>query len=236
MTRKKSVKDAPEEKKSFWTTLPGILTAIAGLITAITGLVVAINSTVSLFPQATATATASPVDTSTPVVVTPATYTPFPPPVFTTRFVLYSEASPNPDIEQVEFDYEPGTLPEESIQEFILLDEVAFGILEPDAGGFSIRLVLRNTGEEPVILDLTERFFSLVDDRGQSAELVYFCCASRRGEILGEGQERIVQLYFRAPEGWFGKDLSADYILIRVDGLLPVTRLAWRMPTLAVAN
>jgi hypothetical protein len=75
-----------------------------------------------------------------------------------------------------------------------------------------------------------------VDDRGQSAELVYFCCASRPGEILGAGQERTVQLYFRAPPGWFGKDLSADYIFIRVDGLLPVIRLAWRMHTLAVAS
>ncbi len=32
---------APEEKQSFWTTLPGILTGLAMLITAVTGLVVA---------------------------------------------------------------------------------------------------------------------------------------------------------------------------------------------------
>lgn len=34
---------APEEKPSFWTTLPGILTAAGTLITAVTGLIVALN-------------------------------------------------------------------------------------------------------------------------------------------------------------------------------------------------
>ena len=233
MTKRKTTKDVSVEKKSFWTTLPGIVTALATLITAIAGLVAALNSTIGLFP---AKVTPSPVpSTYTPVVMTTETLTPVPPPTFTTQVVFYSEDGPNPDIEQVEFEFEQGILPTETIQDFIRLSRIAFGELEPEGAGFNIQLVLHNTSESPLVLDLSERFFSLVDDQGRAAELVYFCCTSK-GEILSAGQERTVQLFFRSPSGWIGKSISANYIFIRVDGLLPIVRLAWKLRTLAVAN
>jgi hypothetical protein len=226
MAKRKVSKDQPEEKKSFWTTLPGMLTAAAGLITAVAGLVAAINSTIELFPSKAMQTPVPPSFTATAV----------PTPVFTTRFNLYAENNPNPAVEQVEFDYKPGILPEDTIHDFIRLSNIDFGGLEPDDIGFNIQLILHNTSAEQLVLVLTDRFFSLVDAQGQEAELVYFCCASKRGELLGAGQERTIQLLFRGPSGWFGKNTSANYIFIRVDGLLPITRLAWRMHTLQTAD
>jgi hypothetical protein len=50
------------EKRPWWQTLPGVLTAIAGLVTAITGLVVALNQLgVGFGTEAAPTATASSV-------------------------------------------------------------------------------------------------------------------------------------------------------------------------------
>lgn len=45
-----------KNKKSFWTTLPGIIVAITGLITATGGLLVILNQTRELAPSPTATA------------------------------------------------------------------------------------------------------------------------------------------------------------------------------------
>ena len=228
MTKRKTTKDDSAEKKSFWTTLPGILTALAGLITAIAGVLAALNTTVGLFsPKATSTVLPVSMATETP--------TPVPPPIFTTELLLYAEDNPNPAVEQVEFEFEQGTLPADTIQDFIRLSRIAYGELGSDSAGFDIRLILHNTGTAPILLDLSERFFSLEDDQGRSARLAYFCCTTK-GQLLPAGQERTVQLFFQAPDGWSGKSISANYIFIRVDGLLPVIRLAWKMHTLAVAN
>jgi len=226
MAKRKVSKDESVQKKSFWTTLPGMLTAAAGFITALAGLVAAINSTIELFPSKATQTPVSPSYTATLV----------PTPVFTTRFNLYTENNPNPTVEQVEFDYKSGILPEDTIHDFIRLSNIDFGVLEPDSPGFNIQLTLHNTNAEPLVLDLTDRFFSLVDDQGQEAELVYFCCASKQGELLGVGQERTIRLLFRGPSGWYGKNTSANYIFMRVDGLLPITRLAWRMHTFQTAE
>jgi hypothetical protein len=43
----------PTPKKSFWTTLPGIITGLAAIVTAVTGLVVALNGA-GLFNKSTA--------------------------------------------------------------------------------------------------------------------------------------------------------------------------------------
>lgn len=233
--RKVTKKDDPVEKKSFWTTLPGILTAVAALITAIAGLVAALNSTHGLFSSKATPSSIPPTYTVSPVVMATETLTPAPPPTFTTELILLSEDKPNPDIEQVEFEFEQGILPAETIQDFIRLSRIAYGELGPDGAGFNIQLILHNTSNSPLLLDLSGRFFSLVDDQGQAAELVYFCCTSK-GQILPAGQERTVQLFFRSPPGWSGKSISANYIFIRVNGLLPVIRIAWKMHTLAVAS
>ena len=246
MKKQKDTKNTAEEKKSFWTTLPGILTALTTLITAIAGLVIALNNTVGLFspkmtptsipPAYTATAPLPIMITETPLTAKATeTSTPIPPPVFTTQYILYSADSPSPDVEQVEFDFEPGKLPTETIRDFIRLSRVAYGFFEPSGDGFDIELILHNTSDRPLILDLSERYFSLEDDKGQAADLVYFCCATKGG-VLPAGQERTIQLFFRSPSGWTGKEVSANYIFVRVNGLLPIIRVSWRMHTLAVAN
>jgi hypothetical protein len=83
-------------------------------------------------------------------------------------------------------------------------------------------------------LDLNERFFSMADNNGRSAELIYFCCASK-GDVLPPGEERTIQLFFR-DQGWHGKGVSARAIFLRVRGLLPVVSASWKAPTLPTAN
>jgi len=68
-------KDKDEKAKSFWTTLPGILTGGAALLTAIAGCVTAITSLQSFLPAAetaTQTATNAPITQTPPVINTPA--------------------------------------------------------------------------------------------------------------------------------------------------------------------
>jgi hypothetical protein len=172
----------------------------------------------------TPTLTARPTDTQT---LTP---TPQAPPTFVSHIVF-----PLEDLEQIEFETEPGMLPEETITDFLKLTRVAFGELGSSDLAYSVELRLKNTGAEPILLDLDERFFSLVDEQGQAAELGYFCCASR-GDVLSPGQERAITLIFPALPGWVGKELSSNAVFFRVRGLLPVLRATWRIPTLAVAS
>lgn len=62
------MESAPEPRKSFWTTVPGILTALAAVITAVGGLTgVAIAQRTTTAPTTTTpTTSAAPVTTSTP--------------------------------------------------------------------------------------------------------------------------------------------------------------------------
>lgn len=53
-----------EKRKSFWQTLPGILTAIASLIVAITGLITALADHGIIGPTPTAFPTTTPVHLS----------------------------------------------------------------------------------------------------------------------------------------------------------------------------
>jgi hypothetical protein len=77
--KKEEDKEEKKEKQSFWTTLPGIITAISGLVIAITGLVTALGD-YGLFaknggPTPTAFPSATSVDTDvilpTPIQATP---------------------------------------------------------------------------------------------------------------------------------------------------------------------
>jgi hypothetical protein len=137
--------------------------------------------------------------------------------------------------DRIEFEAEPGIVPEETLTDFLRLDRVAFGELGPSERAYSIELRIKNTSTEPILLDLDERFFSLVDEQGQAAELAYFCCVSR-GDLLSPGQERAVTLTFRALPGWFGKETSSNQVFFRIRGLLPILRATWQIPTLAVAS
>ena len=167
--------------------------------------------------------------TFTPVPTDPPTLTPTPP-----AFVSYTVFDVG-EQDRVEFETESGMLPEETITDFLRLDRVAFGELGGSDLAYSIELRIKNTGTEPILLDLDERFFSLVDEQGQEAELAYFCCVSR-GDLLSPGQERAVTLIFRALPGWVGKEVSSNLVFFRVRGLLPVLRATWQIPTMAVAS
>ncbi|PYI93871.1 MAG: hypothetical protein DME97_03075 [Verrucomicrobia bacterium] len=149
-----------------------------------------------------------------------------PPTGFVARFKY------RPDmIERTEYERDPGQPAVEKIDDFLRVTAVTFG---RDSGGrqiFQITVTLKNTSTLPVQLDLTERFFGLVDNRGKEARLAYFCC-SARGDLLSPGQEREIQLFFEG-SGWEGKSLSANYLLFRVQGLLPIMSATWKFPTLA---
>lgn len=177
-------------------------------------------------PVQTSTLTFTPVPTDPPTL----TATPQPPPAFVSHIVFDVG-----DQDRIEFETESGTLPEETITDFLKLTRVAFGELGPSDLAYSIELRIKNTGTEPILLDLDERFFSLVDEQGQEAELAYFCCVSR-GDFLSPGQERAVTLIFPVLPGWVGKELSSNLVFFRVRGLLPVLRATWQIPTIAVAS
>jgi hypothetical protein len=174
--------------------------------------------------------TTTPAFTPIPTETQALTPTPEAPPAFVSHIVFDVE-----NLEQAEFEFEPGMLPEETIADFLQLSRVAFGELGTSDLAYSVELRIRNTGTEPILLDLDERFFSLVDEQGQEAELAYFCCASQ-GDFLSPGQERVVTLIFQALPGWFGKELSSNLVFFRVRGFLPVLRATWQIPTIAVAS
>ena len=177
-------------------------------------------------PVQTFTPTFTPIPTDTPTL----TPTPEAPPTFVSHIVFDVG-----NLERVEFEIESGMLPEETITDFLKLTRVAFGELESSELAYSVELRIKNTGTEPILLDLDERFFSLVDEQGQAAELAYFCCVSQ-GDFLSPGQERAVTLIFQALPGWVGKELSSNLVSFRVRGLLPVLRATWQIPTIAVAS
>jgi hypothetical protein len=131
----------------------------------------------------------------------------------------------------VELNFEPGMLPEANISDFIKLSRVAFG---NDHETFSIQLTIKNTGTRPILLDLNDRYFTLDDDLGRTAALVYFCCDAK-GESLAPGGERKVQLFFRSAQ-WYGKKIAAHSIFFRVHGFLPIVRASWKLHVLATAE
>lgn len=140
---------------------------------------------------------------------------------------------PAESIERTEYVTEAGRLPAEKIDDFLRVTRVAFGRDGERHQFFQVTVMLKNTSTMPIQLDLTERFFGLVDDRGREARLAYFCCTSR-GDLLSPGQEREIQLFFQG-SGWEGKNLSARHLFFRVQGLLPIVRASWKFQTLATA-
>jgi hypothetical protein len=207
-----------EGKPSFWTTLPGILTGIAALLTASTGLYLAIRSTSGggAIVRPVATDTVSSRTSQSPPAFVRAGSMPVQPPL--------------------EYQLQQGGIRLTDPAGFLRVTDFAFGAAEggrsPDI--FKVEFVLTNTAAEPIRLDLTDRYFSLEDDRGQRAQLIYFCCAAQ-GEVLSPGQSRTASAFFNSP-GWYGKEVAAHAILFHVQGLLPVERATWRFPVLATAD
>jgi hypothetical protein len=117
----------------------------------------------------------------------------------------------------------------------VSVQRIAFGSLTDGAAALNIDLTVVNTTAEPIGLDISSRFFEMKDDRGRKADLVYFCCAAGAGDILGPGQTRQIQVIFRAPASWHGKETQASRIDFHINGLLPLARGTWSVPTLATA-
>lgn len=154
-----------------------------------------------------------------------------PPPI---KFTTYDVVSPQ-RIERVEYVTESSDFPKETINEFLRLKEVAFGSDGQNHSVVQIRLTLKNTTSNPIFLDLTERFFTLDDASGRAAALLYFCCPSRPGELLSATQEREIQLFFQSGYS-SGKEASERWLFFQVQGLRPVVRAMWKIPTLATAE
>jgi TIR domain len=138
-------------------------------------------------------------------------------------------------IRRTEYSLDPASSFPPDGGDVVTLERVAFGRISHDYNAFNIIVALNNTSAQPILLDLTQRFFDLADDQGRKAELLYFCCKAS-GEPLGPGQQRQIQLLYRSPPGWEGKALSAHLIYFRISGLLPLLRGAWSFRPLATAD
>jgi TIR domain len=138
-------------------------------------------------------------------------------------------------IERTEYSLDPGSSFPPDRGDVVTLERVAFGRISNAYNAFNIMVALTNTTAQPILLDLTDRFFDLEDDQGRKAELLYFCCKAS-GEPLGTGQQRQIQLLYRSPPGWEGKALSAHMIHFRISGLLPLLRGTWSFRPLATAD
>ena len=219
---------APDSRPPFWSTVPGLLTGLAALVTAATGAYLAFDGThgrSSAHAPDTAAAHHDSAAHDVPMAGDTA---------LLTRFARQGSLPVAPPTEMVMRTEGFGLT--DSLG-FLRLTDAAFGT--GDASGsrspdtFRFELTLTNTAREPLQLDLTPRFFSLEDDRGERAELRYFCCPAR-GELLAPGQSRRILLFFRSTK-WYGKGLNAHAIYLKVEGLLPVERAVWHFPTLATA-
>ncbi|UCD80410.1 MAG: toll/interleukin-1 receptor domain-containing protein [Desulfobacterales bacterium] len=138
-------------------------------------------------------------------------------------------------IERTEYSLDPGSSFPPGRGDVVSLERVAFGRVSNDFNAFNIMVAVTNTTAQPILLDLTHRFFDLEDDQGRKSELLYFCCKAS-GESLGPGQQRQIQLLYRSPPGWEGKSLSAHMIYFRISGLLPLLRGSWSFRPLATAD
>jgi hypothetical protein len=206
-----------------------LIVLIVGGVALVRRSTIGTQSTTAPTPAPTVVPTAVPTARPTPApTVAP---TAGPAPVFMTRYPL-NVAS----LDLVELVPQAGVSTAQPITDTLRVTQVEFGsFAETNQPAWNIRLAFTNTRDQPVVLDLDQRFFALVDDQGRAAELVYFCCRAK-GEVLGAGQAREIQLFFRSPEGWFGKGISAQRITIQVTGLLPIARAAWSFPALATAD
>lgn len=138
-------------------------------------------------------------------------------------------------IERTEYSLDPASSFPPDGGNVVTLERLAFGRVAHDYNAFNITVGVTNTSAQPILLDLTQRFFDLADDQGRKAELLYFCCKAT-GEPLGPGQQRQIQLLYRSPPGWEGKALVAHMIYFKISGLLPLLRGTWSFRPLATAD
>ncbi len=203
-------------RSSFWTSLPGILAGTAAVLTALTGIYLAVRGGPNERPPVSKTPAA--VDASDSVA---------------RNFVRNGSFRVEPPTELV---LSPRDLGLRDVNSFLTLVDAAYGTATPDEhvpNTFRLEFRITNTASDPIHLDLTERFFTLEDDHGRQATLRFFCCRAQ-GELLAPGQSRSLLLFFHSSE-WYGKEIGARRILLKVTGLLPVERATWEFPVLATA-
>jgi hypothetical protein len=148
---------------------------------------------------------------------------------FVTAFVI-SE----PGLERGEYLLDPTARFPADRGDVVQLERLAFGRLADGTKAFSMTVSVHNTTDQPILLDLSPRFFELVDDRGRRAELLYFCCEAR-GDTLPSGERRQMRLIYLSAPGWEGKETTPGMIHFRISGLLPVVRATWSFRPLATA-
>jgi len=141
---------------------------------------------------------------------------------------------PPDEIQKIEYSLDPHSSFPPDRGDVVTLERIAFGRIAQADKAFQITVAVANPTAQPILLDLTHRFFELEDDQGRKAELLYFCCRAA-GEILGPGQRRQIQLLFRSAPGWEGKGISAQMIYFRITGLFPLVRGTWAFRPLATA-
>jgi hypothetical protein len=141
----------------------------------------------------------------------------------------------SPDsIERTEYVLDPGSRLADASADVVRLERLAFGRLPDGRRAFQVRVSVNNATADPIQLDLTTRFFELIDESGQRAQLLHFCCEAY-GDVIGPGQQRIVTLIFASAPGWEGKETTPGGIHFQVSGLLPVVRATWTFRPLATA-
>jgi hypothetical protein len=158
---------------------------------------------------------------------TPAKPTPLPAVTFVSE-VVFDQPE---DLAPIEYHPKAGILPSETITDFLRLTGIEWGtLIEPqdEAFALSFSLALKNTSDQPITLDLDQRFYRLVDAQGRTGELVYYCCATH-GELLPPNHVREIQLIYRANSVWGGKHSGASEAMFEVRGLLPILSASWRV-------
>lgn len=172
--------------------------------------------------------------TTIPATTIPATTTPAPLAAPEFRLIYPFDAAA---VEQIELVADAALTPTIPISGFLRLTRLEFGVFEAEGKtAWDVRLTLTNTSAQPIVLDLSRRFFKLVDDQGRQADLTYFCCDTRPGDVLAPGRQRELQLMFRSVDGWYGKETAIGLIYLEVEGLRPVVRAVWSVPALATGS
>lgn len=136
---------------------------------------------------------------------------------------------PQDHLTPTEYEIDPSfPIDASKVQEFLRVTRVAYGDLDDGRKAYEVRVVVRNPTDAALRLQVDQKFFSLEDRLGRTANLIYFCCATPE-TFLGTGKERELQLVFQARPEWGGKGgESVSSFIVR--GFLPVVRAAWTIP------
>lgn len=212
-TDQQSVEEKPSEEpkkpetksaKSFWSTLPGVLTALTGLIVAISGLIAALASTGLMPIRASETSfptlTDTPTHTSTIIPVQSATFTPTigpsntPSPSETPTFTPTSTNTTIPS---------PTNTPRPDVKAAMCVREEEIDVIVRDGPDTSYDIKGRINGDKCPKFDLR-----LMDDswvriaqNNEDNDLQFLAGGWVRSDLLLEFERVVPELYFYFPDG-----------------------------------